>query len=71
MQLKARQQAGWAGVLGWLDLPASGHHQLHFDFVGNDDAQDFTVGTFPQPARRQGSWSLRLLGEWDVVVIGV
>lgn len=53
----------------WLDLPTPGHHQLHFDFVGNDDAQDFTVGTFPQPAGKQGSWSLGLLGGQDVVGI--
>lgn len=59
------------GFLGRLNLPAPGHHQLHFDFVGNNDTQDFTVGAFPQPAGRQGSWCLGLLGGQDVVGIGV
>jgi hypothetical protein len=62
---------GRAGVLGQLDLPAPGHHQFHLDFVGNDDAQDFTVGTFPQPAGRRGSWTLGLLGGRNVVGIGI
>lgn len=39
---------------GPLDSPAPRHHQLHFHFVGNDDAQDLTVGTFPQPAGKTG-----------------
>ena len=36
--------------LGWAGLehsPATRHHQLHFHFVGNNDAQDLPVGSFP------------------------
>ena len=50
--------------LGWAGLehsPTTRHHQLHLHFVGNNDAQDLPVGSFPQPARRRreaGSWVL-------------
>lgn len=30
--------------------PSSGDHQLHFDFVRDNDAQDFLIGSFSQPA---------------------
>lgn len=50
-------------VLAGLEhSPAPGHHQLHFHFVGNDDAQDLSVGSFPQPARRQGSRFMETTG---------
>lgn len=31
--------------------PASWHHQLHFDFVGHDDAEDLPVGSFSQASQ--------------------
>lgn len=65
------KQAGWVGVLGHLDSPSPRHHQLHFHFVGNDDPQNLTIGTFPQPAWKQGSWSVWILGGWNVVGSGV
>lgn len=41
-------QGSWAGL---EHSPAPRHHQLHFHFVGNNDAQDLSVGSFPQPAQ--------------------
>lgn len=41
----------WAGM---GHSPAPRHHQLHFHLVGNDDAQDLPIGSFPQPAERHG-----------------
>lgn len=67
MQLKrSSKQAEWGSGLqvvwdtpfctleSWAGLehsPAPRYHQLHFHFVGNNDAQDLPVGSFPQPAR--------------------
>ena len=32
-----------------MHLPASRHHQLDFDFVGDNNTQDLLVGPFSQP----------------------
>lgn len=60
---RSGKQARQGGVRGQLDSPAPRHHQLHFHFVGNDDAQDLTVGTFPQPAGKTGKLVRRSLAD--------